>query len=140
MLEPQWAQKNQTMNVRLAKAMYTGDEELLTQVWVNLLHNAIKFTPPDGSIDITLTADEDGDKLHFTVSDSGIGIAEEDQIHLFERFYKADKSRDRSMGGNGLGLSLVKKIVEIHGGQIGVSSSPGEGAAFTVTLPTLPDT
>ncbi|MNW05936.1 Signal-transduction histidine kinase senX3 [compost metagenome] len=70
-----------------------------------------------------------------TMSDNGIGISEADQIHIFERFYKADKSRNRSLGGSGLGLSIVKKIVDIHQGSIVVSSKPGQGAEFTIQIP-----
>jgi two-component system phosphate regulon sensor histidine kinase PhoR len=133
MLEPQWADKNITPDVSLPNIMTAGNEDLLSQVWINLLHNAIKFTPENGTMRVTLTGNEDN--VVCTVADNGIGIAPEDQIHIFERFYKVDKSRDRSLGGNGLGLSLVKKIVEMHGGKIAVKSGKGQGAEFMVTLP-----
>ncbi|MDR0906921.1 MAG: HAMP domain-containing histidine kinase [Oscillospiraceae bacterium] len=133
MSEPQWTAKKIELSLALEKVEISGDEELLTQVWVNLLHNAIKFTPEGGKIDISLT--RDGGRVRVTVADSGIGIAEEDRIHLFERFYKADKSRDRALGGNGLGLSLVKKITELHGGNIELESEVGKGTAFRVFLP-----
>jgi len=133
MLEPQWAKKNINLDVSLEKLTFTGDEELLTQVWVNLLHNAVKFTPMDGSIHITLTENEND--VCCMIADNGIGISEEDQIHIFEHFYKADKSRDRALGGNGLGLSLVKKIVDMHKGQIIVKSEMEKGTEFIVTLP-----
>jgi two-component system phosphate regulon sensor histidine kinase PhoR len=133
MLEPQWVDKNITPDVSLPNIMTAGNEDLLSQVWINLLHNAIKFTPENGTIRVTLTGDEDN--VVCTVADNGIGIAPEDQMHIFERFYKVDKSRDRSLGGNGLGLSLVKKIVEMHGGKIAVQSGKGQGAEFMVTLP-----
>lgn len=133
MLEPQWAAKQLDLSLSLEKTIFMGDEGLLTQVWINLLHNAIKFTPDEGHIELCLTMD--AQKVCVTISDSGMGIAKEDQIHLFERFYKVDKSRARSLGGNGLGLSLVKKIVELHGGEININSAPGEGTSFTVTLP-----
>ena len=77
----------------------------------------------------------DGDFAVVKISDTGVGIAPEDQIHIFERFYKADKARDRSLGGNGLGLSLVKKIVELHGGGVTVESTLGEGTMFETILP-----
>ena len=133
LLEPQWAEKQLDLSLRLEKVSYTGDEGLLTQIWVNLLNNAIKFTPESGSIEVSLTQDDS--LILFNISDTGVGISTEDQLHIFERFYKADKSRDRSLGGNGLGLSLVKKIVELHRGTIAVESTLGKGAKFTVKLP-----
>jgi signal transduction histidine kinase len=133
-LEPQWTDKNLTPTLDLSKITFTGDEELLSQVWINLLHNAVKFTPEGGAFGVTLRR-EDGGDVTCRVYDSGIGIDAQDRVHIFERFYKADSSRDRALGGNGLGLSLVKKIVELHGGTIDVESEPGHGAAFTVRLP-----
>ncbi|CAJ1002767.1 sensor histidine kinase [Brevibacillus aydinogluensis] len=131
--EPQWADKAIDMDVSLEEVYVVADEELMSQVWVNLLHNSVKFTPHGGSISVRL--EQDGQHVIVCVADTGIGIAEEDLPHLFERFFKADKSRNRSSGGSGLGLSIVKKIVDMHHGTISVTSKPGEGAAFTVTLP-----
>jgi two-component system phosphate regulon sensor histidine kinase PhoR len=133
MLEPQWALKNINLEADLPGIVVGGDEELLSQVWVNLIHNAIKFTPTDGEIKVTLSTDSD--TVFVAVSDNGAGIAAEDRIHVFERFYKVDKARDRSLGGNGLGLSIVKKIAELHGGSASVDSEIGKGTAFTVRLP-----
>lgn len=133
MLEPQWTAKNLELSLSLDRLEYIGDEGLLTQVWVNLLHNAIKFTPRGGAVTVTLT--NAGKEAVCTVADTGVGFSEEDRLHLFERFYKADKSRDRALGGSGLGLSIVKKIVELHGGAVSAQSEPGRGSAFTVTLP-----
>lgn len=133
MLEPQWTDKNLDVSVALEKTPFSGDEGLLSQVWVNLLHNAIKFTPEGGQIIVTLEKTEGG--VVCRVADSGPGIAEEDLIHIFERFYKADKARDRVLGGSGLGLSLVKKIVELHGGTVTAQSELGKSSTFTVTLP-----
>ena len=127
-LEPQWAAKNLTLEVDLQKRTVCGDEDLLSQVWVNLLHNAIKFTPEGDTIQLTMN------NTQCTIKDTGVGIAPEDQVHIFERFYKADKARDRSLGGNGLGLSLVKKIVDLHGGTIMVQSEVGRGTVFTINL------
>ncbi|MDR1605299.1 MAG: HAMP domain-containing histidine kinase [Gracilibacteraceae bacterium] len=135
MLEPQWNAKNITLEAELPKTEARGDEALLSQVWVNLLHNAIKFTPAGGRISLTLTAT--GPDIICRISDNGPGIGPEDIIHIFERFYKADKARDRSLGGSGLGLSLVKKIVELHGGRVEAESVPGEGTTFSVILPGL---
>ncbi|HHV12499.1 MAG TPA: HAMP domain-containing histidine kinase [Clostridiales bacterium] len=133
MLEPQWTEKNLELSLSLEKITYSGDRELLAQVWINLLHNAIKFTPEGGGISVTLTVTK-GEAI-CCVSDTGTGFSEEDGMHIFERFYKADKARDRSLGGNGLGLSLVKKIIELHGGRITAKSQPDLGSTFTVTLP-----
>ncbi|MDR1100776.1 MAG: HAMP domain-containing histidine kinase [Clostridiales bacterium] len=128
MLEPQWSAKRLTVEAELAPFTYCGDMDLLSQVWVNLLHNAIKFTPKKGRIHIKLQGGV------VKIKDSGIGIKNDDQIHIFERFYKADKSRDRSLGGNGLGLSIVKKIVELHGGSVEIASKAGVYTEFTVNL------
>lgn len=135
MLEPQWSAKHIVMEVDLERVAIQGDEGLLSQVWVNLLHNAIKFTPEGGVIRVSLTSDQTN--VCCRITDTGIGIAPEDQIHIFERFYKVDKSRERALGGNGLGLSLVKKIVELHDGQITPQSEIGKGTNFTITLPRL---
>lgn len=132
LLDPQWSKKKISITAKLEKVAISADEGLLSQVWINLLHNAAKFTPEGGAIHVTLTRNDE--KTICTIADSGIGIAPEDQRRIFERFYKADKSHDRSMGGNGLGLSLVKKIVELHGGSVTVESGIGKGTTFTVTL------
>jgi two-component system, OmpR family, phosphate regulon sensor histidine kinase PhoR len=134
-LEPQWSAKNISMEAELEKLTIQGDEDLLSQVWVNLLHNAIKFTPEGGTIRVLLKAGIN--EACCQISDTGIGIAPEDLIHIFERFYKVDKSRDRALGGNGLGLSLAQKIVELQGGHITPQSEPGKGSTFTVILPCL---
>lgn len=127
-LEPQWSSKNINFEVDLPKYTITADEDLLSQVWVNLLHNAIKFTPDGGAITVRLCDDA------VTIADSGTGIAQKDLIHIFERFYKADKARDRALGGNGLGLSLVKRIAELHGFPLAVESEVDQGTRFTIRL------
>jgi signal transduction histidine kinase len=134
--EPQWLEKSIEVEAELEEVEIEADHELLSQVWGNLLHNSIKFTPPGGSIRVRLTL-EDG-KAAVRIADTGIGIGEEDLPRIFERFYKADKSRNRAGGGSGLGLSIVKKIVDLHGGAIDVRSRPGEGTEFTVRLPVGP--
>lgn len=131
--EPQWLAKNIQVNVELAEVEVEAVEDLLSQVWVNLLHNSVKFTPEGGEIMLSLAAEAQEAKV--TINDTGIGIAEQDLGHIFERFYKADKSRTRSAGGSGLGLSIVKKIVDIHQGNIFVTSEPGKGTRFTLTIP-----
>jgi signal transduction histidine kinase len=121
------------MDVDLEEVEITADEDLLSQVWNNLIHNSIKFTPSGGKIDVILR--RLADKIEFTIADSGIGISEVDQARIFERFFKADKSRTQSNGGSGLGLSIAKKIVDMHQGSINVQSQMGAGSIFTVTLP-----
>lgn len=133
LLEPQWKTKNIIPETSLPKVIIYGNENLLKQVWINLLVNAIKFTPENGEIEVSLKQDDKS--AVFTISDNGIGIAQSDQMHIFERFYKVDKSRDRSLGGNGLGLALVKKIVNIHRGVVTVESALGKGTMFKVILP-----
>jgi len=109
----------------------SADEGRIEQVLVNLIHNAIKFTPPGGRIDVTAKAD--ADKLIVAVSDTGVGISSDDLPRVFERFYKADRAR--AGGGTGLGLAIAKHVVEAHGGQIGVESVEGRGATFSFTIP-----
>ncbi|MBW5448081.1 two-component sensor histidine kinase [Cohnella sp. CFH 77786] len=131
--EPQWQSKKQEIDVELPDTTIVADEDLLNQVWFNLLHNAIKFTPEGGAVRIALE-ERDG-CIRVEVADTGIGVSEEDLPHLFERFFKADKARSSAAGGSGLGLSIVKKIVEMHGGEVTARSRPGEGTNFLVTLP-----
>ncbi|MDR0271654.1 HAMP domain-containing sensor histidine kinase [Paenibacillus sp.] len=131
--EPQWQEKELDMTAEMDPVTVEADPDLLSQVWVNLLHNAIKFTPAGGSIQVRLTAG--GQQVTIIVEDSGIGISEEDQSHIFERFYKADKSRTHSGGGSGLGLSIIQKIVEMHQGSVQVFSRLVEGTKMTVCLP-----
>jgi signal transduction histidine kinase len=110
-----------------------GDETVLHQLLNILLDNAVKYTPAPGRIDISL--DQKADKAVLTVADSGIGIAEDDQPRIFERFYRADKARSRELGGAGLGLAIAYWIVQQHHGSIGVRSAPGKGSTFVVELP-----
>ncbi|QOS78849.1 two-component sensor histidine kinase [Paenibacillus sp. JNUCC31] len=131
--EPQWDDKKIDMNVELEEVEIVADEDLMIQVWINLIHNAIKFTPEGGKIEVGLTRIQDD--VQVCITDSGPGIVPQDQTRIFERFYKADQSRTRTAGGSGLGLSIVQKIVEMHDGSVSVSSERGEGAAFTVQLP-----
>lgn len=132
-LEPQWLEKDIEVEAELAVTEVSAVGDLMSQVWTNLLHNSIKFTPAGGCIHVELK--QTGASLQVYIRDSGIGIAAEELPRIFERFYKADKARSASRGGSGLGLSLVKKIVEIHGGRVTAESRPGEGTAFTVDLP-----
>jgi two-component system phosphate regulon sensor histidine kinase PhoR len=108
-----------------------GDVHRLEQVLVNLLHNAIKFTPPGGRICVSATGVDGAVKV--SVQDTGMGIAEDDLDRIFERFYKGDKSR--SSTGTGLGLAIARHIVELHGGRIWAESVEGRGATLSFTLP-----
>ncbi len=108
-----------------------ADAERIEQVLINLLHNAIKFTPSGGAVSASARAE--GGWVQFSVRDNGVGIQPDAMARIFERFYKADQSR--SEGGTGLGLSIARHTVEAHGGRIWVESVPGEGSTFTFTLP-----
>jgi heavy metal sensor kinase len=114
------------------EAVVKGDEIKLKQLLLNLLDNAIKYTA-EGKISLSLS--QINKNAVITVSDTGIGIPAEHQARIFERFYRVDKARSRSEHGTGLGLAIVKYIIETHGGKIEVSSQPGKGSSFTVTLP-----
>ncbi|MDR2131793.1 MAG: response regulator [Clostridiales Family XIII bacterium] len=121
---------------RIPRAM-VGDEQRLAQVVTNLLSNAVKFTPDEGTIRLEATLlEEEGDSrlIQIKVTDSGIGISEEQQARLFNSFEQADSSTSRKFGGTGLGLAISKRIVEMMGGQIRVESKLGEGASFIFTL------
>ncbi|MEJ8543949.1 ATP-binding protein [Brevibacillus borstelensis] len=131
--EPQWLGKEIELDVALEKVELVADEDMMSQVWNNLLSNSIKFTPQGGKISVR--AQRTGGEVVVQISDTGIGISPEDQERIFERFFKADRSRNRAMGGSGLGLSIVKKIVGLHQGRIAVQSQPGEGTTFIITLP-----
>lgn len=108
-----------------------ADPDRITQVFINLIHNAIKFTEPGGSISILVFEEKTG--VIFCVRDTGVGIERDLQVRIFERFYKTDKAR--TSGGTGLGLSIVKHIIEAHNGKVWVKSSPGEGSSFFFSLP-----
>ena len=110
-----------------------GDKELITRMILNLLDNAVKYTPAGGEISLALTRQNGNAEI--VVRDTGIGIPEADRQRIFDRFYRVDKARSRALGGAGLGLSIVRWIVEIHGGEIHIDSTPGRGSTFTVDLP-----
>ena len=113
-----------------------GDPDRLHQVMLNLISNAFKHAGPDASVTITLR--ENLDKVFIDVADDGVGMSPEDAEHIFERFYRADVSRNRaSGGGSGLGLAITKSLVEQHGGAISVKTAPGKGSTFTISLPMI---
>jgi histidine kinase len=106
----------------------------MTQVMLNLLGNALQYTPSGG--EVTITTKTDASQLAIAVQDNGIGISAESLPHIFERFYRVDKSRSRAGGGSGIGLTISKHIVEAHGGHL-AAVSPGlnQGSTFTIVLP-----
>ncbi|MCA1056937.1 PAS domain-containing protein [Rossellomorea aquimaris] len=108
------------------------DPYRLKQVFINLISNAIVYTPMGG--DVTISTDEDADQVHVSIIDNGIGISEEELPRIFERFYRVDKARSRNSGGTGLGLAIVKHIIEAHEGRIEVTSEVNKGTSFTVSL------
>jgi len=110
-----------------------GDELRLRQMFLNLISNAIKYTPEGGRLEIGLKMVEDSAVI--VINDSGIGIPEEHLAHIFDRFYRVDKARNRMDGGTGLGLSIVKWIADAHGGSIQVSSEVQKGSSFSIRLP-----
>ncbi|WP_242214284.1 envelope stress sensor histidine kinase HitS [Bacillus cereus group sp. BfR-BA-01383] len=131
--EPLWAEKEIELDLDLEKVQITADQESMSQVWINLIHNSIKYTPSGGTITIQLKEHEE--LVEVRIHDNGIGISEEQKQHVFERFYKADSSRNRAHGGSGLGLAIVKKVVDLHQGEIKVKSTEGNGAEFIVRIP-----
>jgi two-component system phosphate regulon sensor histidine kinase PhoR len=131
--EPQWVEKEIEMDIELDSVMITADEDLLSQVWTNLIHNAVKFVAVGGLIRVRVVSK--GEDAVIRISNNGVCIPDADQPHIFERFYKTDKSRNRTSGGNGLGLSIVKKIVEMHHGTITAESKQDEMTSFIVRLP-----
>ncbi len=114
---------------------FRADPEDLLLVWTNLLENAIRYSPDGSSVEVAIETKGD-EGAHITVADHGVGIAPEDQPHIFRRFYRADPSRNRATGGFGLGLAIAKSLVEAYGGTIRVESTPGQGTRMTVSLPT----
>ncbi|WP_053372746.1 sensor histidine kinase [Paenibacillus sp. FJAT-27812] len=136
--EPHWIAKRQTVELLMEETTITADRDQLNQVWMNLLSNSMKFTPEDGKISCFLT-EQDGFAV-VRITDTGIGISEEDRERVFERFYKGDASRDRSQGGSGLGLSIAHKIARIHGGNITLDPGADQfaGASFMIRLPLAP--
>lgn len=131
LLSSQWEQKQLDFSADLLETAYTGNEELLQQVWINLFSNAIKFTPEGGRIMVTMT--RQGEGLRIAVADSGSGMSAETCAHVFEKYYQGDHSRRAQ--GHGLGLAIVKRIVELHGGCVEVESVLGQGSTFSVYLP-----
>src|SRR5690606_28139953 len=110
-----------------------GDSRVLVEALSNLLSNAIAYSPAGSHVGIGVK--HDGDIIEIAVTDQGLGISEEDQARIFERFYRADQARSRHTGGTGLGLSIVKHAIQRHGGEVRLWSREGQGSTFTIRLP-----
>lgn len=132
-MEPAWTEKDIDWELDLSPTLLTGQAELLTEVWINLLNNAIKFSPQGGKIQISCYAT---DQAYVEITDHGCGMDEATRKRIFERFYQGDTSHSRE--GSGLGLCIVKKIVTLSGGEIHVRSTPGRGSTFRISLPLTP--
>src|SRR5262249_10132990 len=126
--------KNVRVSCSAAKEVWVeGDRARMKQVVVNLLDNAIKYTPPGGTVDLTVSARQHNALLE--VADTGMGIPPEALPRIFERFFRVDDARSREGGGAGLGLSIVKSICAAHHGRVEATSTPGRGSTFLVELP-----
>ena len=130
-------------SIEQGQTMVAADSKQIARVLVNLVHNAIKFTPSGGTVIIGSQRQRDRNMQSFFVHDTGVGIAPEDLSRIFERFYKVSQSRSRANyigpggGGSGLGLAIARHVVEAHGGRIHAVSEPGKGSTFTFTLPII---
>jgi len=133
LLEPQWSAKQLNLELQLEAIRFYGSEELIMQVWVNLLGNAIKFS--DMGDELTIVATQTDHEVRVEISDTGIGMTPDIRKHIFEKFYQGDQSR--SAEGNGLGLPLALRIVDLHQGRIEVVSEEGKGSTFTVIMPKI---
>jgi len=135
MTEPQWASKDLDLKVEMDRVMFEGNEDLVQQIWLNLLDNAIKFSCENGVVCIRLSGTEDG--ALFSIQDHGIGMDEQTIERAFDKFYQGDSSHAKA--GNGLGLTIAKHITELCGGTLTVQSKPEKGSTFSVFLPTHGD-
>ena len=134
--EELWEKKNIDFDAQLEeRVMIMADESMLEIVFNNLIANAIKFTEPGGRV--LLRQEKEGGDVVVTISDTGCGMDEETTRHIFDKFYQGDTSHSKE--GNGLGLALVKRVLDISGGRISVTSAPGEGTEFVVRLRRMPD-
>jgi len=124
-----------TLDKDLGEVVLEADRTRVMQLITNLLVNAIQYNKEGGRV--TLSVAEEGTEAVLKVADTGIGMGQEDQAHVFERFFRADKARSREAGGSGLGLAICRSIVEAHHGTISFTSEPGKGTTFTVRLPVV---
>jgi len=125
--------KNLKISIYGASSAIYADQNRISQVLINLISNAVKYTPENGVIKILISEDKQFARL--SVNDNGIGIPQDELPYVFERFYRADKSRNRMTGGSGIGLAIVKSIVTAHGGSVAAESHLNEGSCFVVKLP-----
>ena len=130
-LEPKWKEKNIKFNVNLKEQEFLGEKDLMYQVWMNIIENSIKFSKQDGQIDIKMKTNQEN--IAVEIKDYGIGMEEEEAKKIFDRFYQVDKSHTKP--GAGLGMTIAKRIVELSGGKIEVTSKLNESTTFIVTLP-----
>ena len=130
LLENKWTQKDIGLSLDFDEINIEGNEELLKQIWINLTDNAIKFSPKGGTV--TIEIEEDSEYTTVRVKNTGSEISEADRRKIWNKFYQADKSHTTE--GNGIGLAIVKRIVDLHGGEVGVESGNGE-VCFYVVLP-----
>lgn len=135
MTEYSWREKDIAVDMELPSVYIHADQKLLHQVWSNLITNAVKYTPAGGTLSLHLTSKND--RCYINVQDTGIGISKNDLPHIFNRFYKADKVRNRKEGSSGLGLAITKKIIDLHEGDIYVKSELNKGTTFYVEFPRL---
>jgi signal transduction histidine kinase len=133
--EWQWTEKKIEIELDLPEADISADSQLLHQVWLNFITNSIKFSRPGDTLRIEIQ--KLNTEILILISDTGIGIPESELPHIFDRFYKADKARNRARSGSGLGLSIAQKITQLHHGSIDVRSEVDKGTTFTVRLPRL---
>lgn len=132
-IQPQWMTKNIHFNLQLQSMYVMADYDQLNQVWTNLLTNSIKFSKNGDTIKISMS--QEAHHVLVRITDTGIGISQEDQKRVFERFFKADRSHSPKYEGSGMGLAIVKQIVSLHKGDVRVESELGQGTTFIVTLP-----
>ena len=133
LLESKWQKKELELIIDMDEVSYHGSRNLLNQIWINLIDNAVKFSPDRGKIKIKLHQDK-GNTV-FQIIDNGCGMSQDMRLHIFDRFYQGDPSHTTE--GNGIGLTVVDKIVRLHKGYVAVGSEEGIGTTFTVTLPEI---
>ena len=137
LMQPQAQDKHVCFQVKIREdlPLFTGNRSSIEAMFINLISNAIKYTPPDGQVRVYITGDPQN--IQIKVSDTGIGIEAKDIPHVFEKFFRERSERTKHISGTGLGLSIVKGVVDAHQGSISVDSEVGKGSTFTVTLPIM---